>query len=59
MLNWLRDWRLEVRIDAALTAACRCRDREQQRQLFGEMNRLIKQRSPEQVARMEKRMGLR
>jgi hypothetical protein len=50
----LSDAELETRIHVAYYKALSEWDRES----WGELVRLIKQRSPEQVKRMEQRMGL-
>lgn len=50
---------LERRIEAARLRMVHAKSPSLQRHWFGEMQRLIAQRSPEQVARMEEDRGLR
>lgn len=59
MIQLLRDWWLELRIDACLLMGCRTRDKDVQRFYFHRMAELILKRSPGQIKRMTERMGLR
>ena len=58
MIQRLNDWLLERRIAFALRRMMLCKDRNNQRRIALFMAELCKARSPGQVARMEKRMGL-
>ena len=54
----LKDWRLECRIDAARKALNAAPDTYSRRDAWGRMASLIKQRSAQRVARMERKAGL-
>jgi hypothetical protein len=49
----------ERRIDEAFNAFLRSRSREEERENYSNFAHLIRMRSPQQVVRMEERMGLR
>lgn len=55
----MTDSELEAQIEAARIRALEETDREKQRAGFARLAELVKQRSPEQVARMELGRGLR
>ena len=58
MIQRLSDWWLEYRIGFVFYALMHEKDRNEQRWLACLHKNLIKQRSPQQIARMERRMGI-
>jgi hypothetical protein len=54
----LKDWQLERQIHAARMALNSSRDNQSRRDAWQKMAHLIHQRSPQQVARMERKAGL-
>ena len=54
----LKDWQLECRIGAARNALNAAQDSHARRAAWERMAALIRQRSPQQVARMERKAGM-
>ena len=59
MIQWVKDFVLEVRIQATLNRLLSEADRKNQREIAAHMASLCRSRSPQRVARMEERAGLR
>ena len=53
------DAELERRIERAQMRLCFAQGKRMRREAWDELSRLIKQRSPEQIAKMEEDLGLR
>lgn len=58
MIQWVKDFVLEVRIQATLNRLLSERDRKKQREIAIRMADLCRRRSPQRVAKMEKIAGL-
>lgn len=58
VIQWLKDFVLEIRIQATLNRLLSETDRKKQRKIAAQMADLCRSRSPQRVARMEKIAGL-